>query len=225
MLYPQGKLIVFSKAPEPGYVMTRLAQSLEEHGQDGQTIAAKIHEFLVLERLAQATKDNIAPVELWCAPDRSHPFFNFCEDIFPVTLKDQPEGDLGERMEFAFENALSTHAYAVLIGTDCPGMNAYVIRQAFQYLSNKKSSVICPAIDGGYVLIGLEKTQPGIFRNMKWGSSQVFEETRSRLQGSVGVLPSLWDVDRIEDLRKLIDKSGEFGLDEEFTNYLNRLNI
>jgi len=225
MIYPQGKLLVFSKAPEPGYVMTRLAGSLYDHGLDGANIAAKLHEFLLLERLNQATKDKIAPVELWCAPDKRHSFFSLCEKQYQVTLKDQPHGDLGERMAQAFEETLSTHAFAVLIGTDCPGMNARVIQQAFQCLRDEQGSVIVPAMDGGYVLIGISTPQPEIFTEMEWGTENVFKETCDRIKGRLQVFPHLWDIDHIEDLKKLIVEQKAYDISDNFRCYLEKINI
>src|SRR5262249_61439603 len=68
--------------------------------------------------------------------------------------------------------------------------------------------VVIPAEDGGYVLIGSRRPQPELFAPMAWGTDTVMAETRARLARS-GLtwreLPTLWDVDRPEDLARLHD--------------------
>jgi glycosyltransferase A (GT-A) superfamily protein (DUF2064 family) len=66
--------------------------------------------------------------------------------------------------------------------------------------------VIGPAEDGGYVLIGLLRTDAGLFRGIPWGGPEVLKETRLRIAalGWRGLeLPALWDADRPEDLERL----------------------
>lgn len=217
--------MVFCKAPVAGEVMTRLAKGLNEKGLDGYVIAAKIHEFLTLERLHQATQESLSTVELWCSPDKHHPFFKECENKFPLVLKEQPQGDLGDRMLAAFDDALSTHSFAVLIGTDCPGLDFSTINQALHYISNKQCSVIVPAEDGGYVLIGLSGRQVDIFKDMEWGSPQVCDVTLQRINGQVELLPPLWDLDRITDLERLLRESRKLKLSEDFISYLDSIEL
>jgi glycosyltransferase A (GT-A) superfamily protein (DUF2064 family) len=66
--------------------------------------------------------------------------------------------------------------------------------------------VVIPAEDGGYVLIGSRRPQPGLFNGMTWGTDQVMAQTRQRL-AQHGLtwreLPPQWDVDRPEDLARL----------------------
>lgn len=223
MKYPQGRIMVFCKAPEPGRVMTRLAGTLTSQGLDGNAIAVEIHKYLTIERLKHATKENLAPVEMWCSPNKTHPFFKWCENRFPIVLKDQSGGDLGHRMASAFNDALSTQTFAVLIGTDCPGLHAVVIRQACESLSTKKTSVLVPAEDGGYVLVGLSRLQAEIFQGIAWGSDSVFDETCKRLEGEVDILPCLWDIDRLNDLMRLKKESGDMQLNDEFIRYLDSI--
>ncbi|WP_455198845.1 TIGR04282 family arsenosugar biosynthesis glycosyltransferase [Kaarinaea lacus] len=217
--------MIFCKAPEPGKVMTRLAEALNDLELDGYRIAARIHGFLARERLRHATSDDLAPVELWCAPDRNHSFFKECEKDYPVVLKEQIQGNLGERMLHAFDDALSAGFSAILIGTDCPSLDVSVMSQALNYLDEDNCSVIGPAEDGGYILIGLTTRQTAIFRDMEWSNSQVCEKTLLRIQGVVKQLPELWDVDRLEDLYRLAEQSRELELSQEFIDYLDSLEL
>src|ERR1043166_3733924 len=111
------KLLVFAKAPVPGQVKTRLTPVL------GATDAARLQQALTRHTLGCAIAAGVGPVELWCAPQVSHPFFADCADRFAVSLRDQPAGDLGSRMDAALADALATASAAIVIGTDCPAMD------------------------------------------------------------------------------------------------------
>ena len=221
MLFPQSRLMVFCKAPELGKVKTRISKPFDERGLEGKQIAVKIHEYLALHTLRNITETNSAPVQLWCSPDKSHPFFQQCEDEFGFELKNQGQGDLGERMSRAFDDVLSKHDSAVVIGTDCPLLNSSIVEETFTLLQESECSVIGPAEDGGYVLLGLSENQPDIFRGITWGSSQVLDETLKKLSGYVRELPELWDVDRPEDLQRLQREASKLGLSDGFRRFLD----
>ena len=223
MLYPKFRLMVFCKAPEAGKVKTRLSKPFEERGEDGKQIAAKIHEYLALHCLQKITENNVAPIQLWCSPDTRHPFFQRCKDEFNVELKNQGQGDLGERMSRAFDDALLGNDSAVVIGTDCPMLNSSIVEQAFVQLHENKCSVIGPAEDGGYALLGLSETQPDIFKDISWGSSRVLGDTLKKMSGDIRKLPELWDVDRPEDLQRLLREAGALGLSDDFRRFLETI--
>jgi rSAM/selenodomain-associated transferase 1 len=194
------RIVVFAKAPEPGKVKTRLIPALGEAG------AAALHRRLVIHSLRAAQEADLGPVELWCAPDTRHAFFAECERDFGVSLHSQCEGDLGARMRRAIETILERAKRAILVGSDIPALSAQYLRDAERALSGARDVVIGPAEDGGYVLIGLERSDPELFRDIPWGEPEVLAETRGRiaaLRWRCFELPALWDVDRPEDLERL----------------------
>lgn len=217
MKYPSAKLIVFSKAPIAGQVKTRLAKIT------GDESAVKIHEHLVRHCLKIATSANLAPVELWCSPSQGHAFFQQCRREFTIQLKEQGEGNLGQRMSRAFLNGLSDADCVVLIGTDCPVMTEENLAHAFSLLENGDVTVIGPAEDGGYVLLGMSQYQASLFENIPWGTERVLNETCDKLDGDYGLLPVLWDVDYHEDLQRLI--SAKLNLEKEFQNFLQDFSL
>jgi len=190
------RVIVFAKAPVPGSAKTRLIPALGAAG------AARFHARLVERALGTACAASLGPVELCCAPNRSHPFFAECAARFGVALTDQGAGDLGERMHLALAAGLP----AVLIGADCPAMTPDYLRQAANALSAGQDVALGPAEDGGYVLIAANRIRPDAFARIGWGGPDVMEEQRARLR-EVGwrwsELPPLWDVDRPEDLARI----------------------
>ncbi|HKB74784.1 MAG TPA: TIGR04282 family arsenosugar biosynthesis glycosyltransferase [Burkholderiales bacterium] len=194
------RVIVFARAPEPGKVKTRLIPALSAAG------AAELHRRLVRHSLGAATGARLGPVELWCAPDTGDPFFRECERRLGVSLSAQGEGDLGARMQRAFESALARAGRAILVGSDIPALSAQYLRDADQALVRGNKVVLGPAEDGGYVLIGLSRCDPELFRDIPWGGPEVMAETRRRIASLAWrsrELPVLWDVDRPEDLGRL----------------------
>jgi len=193
-------VMVFARAPTPGEAKTRLIPALGEAG------AAALHRRLVMHCLRAARDSRLGPVELWCAPDAGDPFFRGCERHCGVSLHPQGEGDLGARMQRAFESALALSPRAILVGSDIPALSPRYLRDADQALGRGDDAAIGPAEDGGYVLIGLSRCDPELFRDIPWGGPEVLAETRRRLAAlswRSSELPVLWDVDRPEDLERL----------------------
>lgn len=193
-------VIIFAKAPQPGSVKTRLIPLLGAEG------AAALHVRLVKHALETATKAS-RPVELHCTPDTHDPFFRYCADHFGAALQLQVAGDLGTRMFSAFESALATHAFVLLLGSDCPALTAHHLRQAECTLRDGADAVLAPCEDGGYALFGLRRAHARLFEGIAWGSESVMADTRARL-AALGwrwrELETLWDVDRPEDYRRLL---------------------
>ena len=192
------RVMVFARAP--GEAKTRLIPALGAAG------AAALHRRLVMHCLGAATDAQLGPVELWCAPDAGDPFFRECERRFGASLRSQGQGDLGTRMQGAFDAALARAPRAILVGSDIPALSAQYLRDADRALAGGDDVVIGPAEDGGYVLIGLSRCDAALFREIPWGGPEVLAETRRRLavlSWRSSELPVLWDVDRPEDLERL----------------------
>lgn len=196
----ETRIGIFARAPVPGEAKTRLMPVLGAEG------AAALHASLVRHALAVARESGVGPVELWCAPDASHPFFAACEREFGVALRVQRGADLGERMARAFEAALGDNAALVLAGSDCPAITAATLRAAAAALAGH-DAVFAPAEDGGYVLVGLAVPIPGLFEAIDWGGPAVMAQTRARLERSATTwkeLETFWDIDRPEDYERLV---------------------
>ena len=188
---------ILARAPIPGTVKTRLVMMLGVNG------TATLQQRFTLRAVQTALAANVGPVKLWGSPDERHPFFQYLAAQFPITLLRQPSADLGARMHAATVQAA---APTLVIGTDCPGLTALHLRVAAEVLRGGADAVVCPAEDGGYVLIGLRQPQPALFAEMAWGTDAVMIETRRRLThlGLSWREPAqLWDVDRPSDVRRM----------------------
>ena len=193
------QLGVFAKYWEPGEVKTRLAKTI------GNSQAAEIYKHFICNTLERTTA--IASRHtLVVTPERRLPEFL---DITPDgwSLETQSDGDLGERIS-AYFNLAFEHQFkkVLLVGSDSPTIPTEIIKQAFEELDHF-DCVIGPSRDSGYYLIGLRDFQPGIFEDIQWSTDLVFEQTMARaaaLKLSVSTLATWYDVDTIEDLKRVL---------------------
>jgi hypothetical protein len=169
----RGRILVFARAPVPGRCKTRLIPALGARG------AARLQRRLTLRTLARALRAG-AEVELWCAPDPGHPFFQSCRRDFGVRLRRQPAGDLGRRMALALQRALRGGA-AVLVGSDCPELTSADLRAAMKTLDTH-DAVLQASPDGGYVLIGARRFERRALSAIAWSSGRELAQTRARLR-------------------------------------------
>jgi rSAM/selenodomain-associated transferase 1 len=190
-------IAVMAKAPVPGLAKTRLATVLGDQG------AAALQEQLTARTVALACTAEIGPVTLWATPDASHASFCGLAHRQRLSLRNQPDGDIGMRMLVALQAA---NGPAIVIGTDCPALTLQHLHVTAAHLRDGMDAVLIAAEDGGYVLIGMRAPHPLLFSAMTWSSDTVAAETRRRLArlGLAWREPArLWDVDRPEDLARL----------------------
>jgi rSAM/selenodomain-associated transferase 1 len=183
---PKWTLQVFARAPLPGQVKTRLIPQLGVQG------ATDLHSRLVVAALRRACAARGARVELWIAGDPLDAFVQECAQRFGVPVLVQRGADLGARMANALSQAFSgldRSAACVLIGSDCPSQRPDDLEQAAAALRTQEV-VLQPALDGGYVLIGVTRPQPGLFEGIEWGSERVAQQTLKR-SAELGLRPHL----------------------------------
>ncbi len=188
---------ILAKAPIAGLAKTRLIPAI------GARAAAVLQERLTERAVTTALAANIGPVTLWCSPDSTHSSFLQLVTRLRITLKPQPQGDLGARM---FAATTASNGPVLVIGTDCPAMSEIHLRGAANALRDGIDVILIPAEDGGYVLIGTRKAQPALFTDIAWGTKTVLAETRARIIAQRLMLaeqPPLWDIDTESDLARL----------------------
>jgi rSAM/selenodomain-associated transferase 1 len=186
-----SKLIVFTKAPVPGTVKTRLQPTVSAED------AAILQAFFIQQTLSIIADMQEVDVELCCFPEVTHPFFLQCAQQYGIAITPQQGEDIGERMANAIQEALATYRQVVVIGTDCPELTVDYLNEAFLRLVQGSKIVLGPAIDGGYVLLGLQCFSASLFTNINWGSDQVLLQTRTKLR-ELG-----WQWDELQQLRDI----------------------
>lgn len=191
-------LIVFAKFPAEGMAKTRLQPALGIAG------SARMARKLLLHSIEQAVATGLA-VELCVSPAPNDPCWQTLDLPRSLLWSAQANGDLGTRMLTASAQALTKFEKVVLIGTDCPSLSTTVIQSAAQQLDSC-DSVMIPASDGGYVLLGFKQTHERLFSDMTWSISNVAAVTRQRLielDWSLRILETLHDIDEPSDLQYL----------------------
>ncbi|MBV1790668.1 TIGR04282 family arsenosugar biosynthesis glycosyltransferase [Marinobacterium sp. D7] len=196
------RIVILAKAPLPGLAKTRLIPVLGERG------AAQLAERMLHHTLREACAADLGPVELCVTPDTDHP----CWTSRPasVALSEQGGGDLGERMARIAARITAAGGPVLLIGTDCPALTADRLRRAAAALE-QGDAVMTPAADGGYVLLGLNRFDLSLFRDIPWSTEQVAQLTRERTEAlgwRLHELATLHDIDEAGDLVHLHDFPG-----------------
>lgn len=198
--YPPGerRLLVFVKEPVMGRVKTRLAREV------GGEEAARIYRELGRQVVDSLRGGAYRLTVLFDPPEAREAVGRWLGEE-GVEFRPQAPGDLGQRLEAAFAEALREGGVAAAVGSDIPGVNRRWVEAAFQALE-RADVVLGPSPDGGYYLIGLRRPAPDLFRNIPWSSDQVLAVTRNKILAlgwKSELLPPLRDVDTLEDWLRL----------------------
>lgn len=191
-------LVIFAKAALPGMAKTRLVPALGCQG------AAELAAVMLAHTVAEAVRAQIGTVEL-CVTPASSAFWQGLQLPQAVQITDQGEGDLGQRMARAAARVVAAGDAVLLIGTDCPALDATQLQHAAMALQHADATLI-PAFDGGYVLLGLSRFDASVFSGIAWSTSSVHAQTMqclTQLGWCVKTLTTLHDVDEPADLQHL----------------------
>lgn len=201
---PEGTheaVIIFTRFPIPGQAKTRLApylgaekaaelqRSMTEHTLTQVRELQKQRQVCIEVHYDGGTREM---VEKWLGKD--------------FHLRQQNDGDLGVRISGALSTGFkSGYKKIIITGTDCPALTSSLMMKGLDGL-NPNDLTIGPALDGGFYLLGMKKSQPHLFDNVPWGTDKVLEKTvinAKKLHLSLCRLPTLSDIDRPEDLTHL----------------------
>lgn len=197
-----NRVAVFAKPPVAGRVKTRLSPALAA----GQACA--LYRGMLEDALRAATDSGADEAYLYWADDPAGAPVDVPAELRP---KRQRGADLGARLADAFAALLgSPDDRAVVIGADCPTLDASAVDQAFAELA-RHDLVLGPTRDGGYYLIGLRRPVPALFEGVAWSTHAVLGETLERAERAVldtVLLAMRDDLDTEEDLRRVVEGVG-----------------
>ena len=198
------RLIIFTRYPEPGKTKTRLIPVLGEQGaaelqrQMTEHLISTARKLLKLRSLIIEIRyegGSKSLMQNWLGPE--------------FTYYPQHQGDIGQRMYLALDDAFQSGTQAaIIIGTDIPGITIDILKNAFDKLKTN-DMIIGPASDGGYYLIGIKavswsEANTQLFSEMHWGTAEVLKQTLAvakKLGFNHLLLEALDDVDRPADLQ------------------------
>jgi rSAM/selenodomain-associated transferase 1 len=196
-----NELLIFAKAPRPGFVKTRLAETL------GKGQACQVYQQLL--RTISSSLATIPRVTVCYSPADAP---DELRSYFPSHWRFRPQrgSDLGARLHDAIATSFTSGANkAAVIGSDCPYITPDDISQTWLALDHH-DLVFGPALDGGYWLIGANRPHPDLFNNVDWGTSTVLNQSLAcaqKLNLKVALLRKLSDIDTEADWRAFTSNS------------------
>jgi uncharacterized protein len=194
------RIVIFAKAPIPGFCKTRLISALGAEG------AALLAQRMLVRMVNVAQEAKLGVVELCVSPRPEDAVWQAMIEsgVFGGSLEwsAQIDGDLGQRMSDAFDRGLSSNENVICVGTDCLDLQVEHLSAAAKALNSKHATII-PALDGGYVLLGLSEFDASLFQGIAWSTETVYQETLQRvasLSWSTAKFDALRDIDQPSDL-------------------------
>ncbi|MDP3723514.1 MAG: TIGR04282 family arsenosugar biosynthesis glycosyltransferase [Candidatus Omnitrophota bacterium] len=211
------RLLIFVKEPVPRQVKTRLATEI------GAEAACHVYRRCVertLERLVALRGEITLCVEPAEAMGRLQAWLGSAWPVQP-----QRGATLGERLADATDSAFAAGMRRVIvIGTDSPWLDHLRIEEAFSAME-RTDLVLGPTEDGGYYLVGLAKSAPGLFHGISWSTSQVLDQTLAAARASgmtSALLPEGYDIDRLTELQRWMKEDPACGLTPASSLLYNR---
>lgn len=197
-------LLLFGKLPRLGGVKTRLVPPLTP------VEAVRLYKAFLDDQLRFLCSFESWARIAWWVDEYPHPA------DFPsapgIEVRLQCQGNLGTRLVHAFEAARRGRpGPVVIIGADSPTLPGRHVRAAFAALEAGNTAVIAPADDGGYVLVGMNRTRRELFEGVRWGGAEVAATTRRRaLEAGVDLveIEPWYDVDEVRSLHRLREEIG-----------------
>ena len=186
------QLLVLAKEPLPGLVKTRLMPHLSAD-QAARVAFAALSDTLDAVRAVPVSRRVLV---LQGSPE-SLPCSGF--DVI-----DQSQGDLGDRLAHAFQDAWDgCQLPMLLIGMDTPQVSPTLLANAAEQLLSGQDGVLGLARDGGWWALGLHRPVPGCFDQVPMSVATTGRDQRTRLSQlgvQVSDLPMLRDVDQFPDI-------------------------
>lgn len=196
-------LAVMAKEPVAGTTKTRLCPPLTPEE------ATDCYTSLLLDTLdLMASVEGADPLIAYWPPRAWGYFRDIAPDGFDFLPQVNSELSLG--LKHVVASCLSRgYDEVVVMNSDGPTLPVIRLRDAFASLDDEQvDAVLGPSEDGGYYLIGLKRACPELF-DVEMSTSRVLEHTLARADAlglRVVCLPPWYDVDTVEDLRRLAEE-------------------
>jgi rSAM/selenodomain-associated transferase 1 len=197
---------IVCKTPAAGQSKTRLSPPLRP--EECAAISSCFIRDLSQTIGSLAQDGGVTGYAIYTPRGSEHTLRTLLPDRFELTP--QCDGALGERLIQATADLLGAgHDGAILINSDSPTLPVSILRAAVDALRGGDKIVLSPALDGGYMLIGLKKPHRRLFENIPWSTSEVYRLTLDRaaeIGMPVASVPGWYDIDDAASLRMLEDE-------------------
>jgi uncharacterized protein len=191
-------LVIMAKAPRPGRVKTRLIPSLPLQA------VTSFYRCLLSDTLALA--QSLAGVEaaIMC-PESDVDELALVAGPGVSVVAQKGEG-LAAGLTSVFAHFAEDHQRrTIAFNSDSPHLPPSILQGAFEALV-AHDLVVGPTYDGGYYLIGANRSHPSLFTRDGMGTGSALENLLSQarvLQLSVGFTDPFYDIDVADDLIQL----------------------
>jgi len=191
-------LVIMAKAPKPGMVKTRLAQSLP------LAAVVELYRCLLEDTIALARSLDDVQVAIMSPAGDVEDLSRAVGDSIPIIPQSGDGLAAGLTSVFA-HFAAAGHRRILAFNSDSPHLPASVLNGAFQALG-QSDVVIGPTHDGGYYLVGATASHPGLFAGDGLGTTNAYETLRGRVRAlglSMSLTDPFYDIDVADDLSRL----------------------
>jgi rSAM/selenodomain-associated transferase 1 len=191
-------LVIMAKAPRPGMVKTRLAQSLSVEA------VTDLYRCLLDDTMTLATSLGSVEVAIMSPASDVEELQRLARGVAGVVAQKGEGLAAGLTSVFA-RFAMSGRQRVVAFNSDSPHLPVSVLGNAFETLISH-DVVVGPTHDGGYYLVGAKETHPALFDGDGMGTQSALEALLARartMQLSVGFTDPFYDIDVAADLTRL----------------------
>ncbi len=193
-------LVIMAKAPRPGSVKTRLAQSLSLQS------VTELYRCLLSDTIALAQSLDQVEVVIMCPVPDVEELSRAVGSTVPIVAQTGQGLAAGLTSVFAHFTTRG-HQRVIAFNSDSPHLPASVLVAAFDSLESD-DLIVGPTYDGGYYLVGARASYPGLFTSDGMGTGSALE-TLLRRAGALGLSVHLtdpfYDIDVAADLSQLAD--------------------
>jgi len=193
-------LVIMAKAPRPGSVKTRMAQSLSLQS------VTELYRCLLSDTIALAQSLDQVEVVIMCPVPDVEELSRAVGSTVPIVAQTGQGLAAGLTSVFAHFTTRG-HQRVIAFNSDSPHLPASVLVAAFDSLESD-DLIVGPTYDGGYYLVGARASYPGLFTSDGMGTGSALE-TLLRRAGALGLSVHLtdpfYDIDVAADLSQLAD--------------------
>jgi rSAM/selenodomain-associated transferase 1 len=188
-------LVIMAKAPKPGMVKTRLAESLPSPA------VTALYCCLLEDTLALAMSLTGVEVAVMCPESDQDELARVFRNTVQVVAQ-KGEG-LAAGLTSVFRHFTTAGPqHVVAFNSDSPHLAPSVLESAFKILATH-DVVVGPTHDGGYYLVGAKAVHPALFESDRMGTRSALDGLLTRakvLELSICFTEPFYDIDVADDL-------------------------
>jgi rSAM/selenodomain-associated transferase 1 len=190
-------LVIMAKAPKPGMVKTRLAQSLPSPA------VTALYRCLLEDTVALGKSVSGVELAVMCPESDTDELTQLLGNTVQIVAQ---KGDgLAAGLTSVFRHFAAGGQHVIAFNSDSPHLSPSVLDSAFEILATH-DVVVGPTHDGGYYLVGAKEAHPSLFEGDGMGTKSALDRLLLRtrvLELSTGFTEPFYDIDVADDLIRL----------------------